>query len=117
MMLVSSVVISQVTMKATSLTIGQRPSLQGSYQFEETEYNISIPVRVTEEDVVHIYSAEKQTYVKLTKAVDIDGGIMWDAVDQDGDKCTMYLVTKDDATFLLITYSNIAWYYELQVYD
>ena len=114
--LVLSITSAAQTMKATSLTIGNRPSNRGDYIFGETTNDLSIPVRVTEDDVVYIYSAEPQTYYKIGRSNDVDGGITWDALDQDGDRCTMYLLTIDDETFLMVTFSNICWYYELQSY-
>lgn len=117
LLLVCSITYSQVTMKATSITVGTRANSYSEVVFGETEYDINIPVHVTKDDVVHIYSKEDQVYYKtsLTKKGD-NGDLTWTAIDQDGDRCTMYLMTVDGQSYLLIEFANIAWYYGLENY-
>jgi hypothetical protein len=114
---VSSIAYGQITMKAVSVTIGTRAYPGAEMVFGNTDENLNIPVHVTEDDVIHIYSKEDQVYYKTSKSsTDPQGDLYWSAVDQDGDNCTMYLMTVDGATLLLIEFSNISWYYELQNY-
>lgn len=108
---------AQITMKATSITTGSRAYPNAEMVFGDTEEGINIPVHVTQDDVIHIYSKVDQVYYKTSKTLtEPNGDMKWTAVDQDGDNCTMYLITVEGSTFLLIEFANIAWYYELVNY-
>jgi len=117
LLLLSSWVEAQSTLKAVSLTYGSRVSESESFTWDKQGDDLFIPVHISEDNVITIYSEVVQRYVAISTGEDIDEySTMWKTIDVNGKRCDVYITNVDGALYLLISYKNYGWFYELVEY-
>jgi|APGre2960657404_1045060.scaffolds.fasta_scaffold34018_3 hypothetical protein len=116
-LLLGFLIQAQSTLKAVSLKVGSRQTVSDSYVWDEEATPVNIPVHISEDNTITIYSKVTQKYYAIEPGEDInDHSTVWESIDIDGSRCNVYMTVIDNSLYLLIEYRTIGWYYELQEY-
>ena len=117
LVLLSTWVEAQSTLKAVSLRFGNRVTVDDPFEWDALETGLNIPVHISEDNTITIYSKVKQKYVAIEAGKDLDETTtMWKTIDIDGSRCNLYLTYMENSLYLLVEYRTIGWYYELVEY-
>jgi hypothetical protein len=116
-LLLGFLIQAQSTLKAVSLKVGSRQTVSDSYVWDEEATPVNIPVHISEDNTITIYSKEKQKYIAIDAGENLDQhSTMWKTIDIDGNRCNIYMTYIDNSLYLLVEYRTIGWYYELVEY-
>jgi hypothetical protein len=117
LLLLSSWVEAQSTLKAVSLRYGERVTVDDPFEWDKLDTGLNIPVHISEDNTITIYSKEKQKYIAIDAGENLDQhSTMWKTIDIDGNRCNIYMTYIDNSLYLLVEYRTIGWYYELVEY-
>ena len=107
--------IAQDTYHAVTLTYGVWDAYKEAYKWDDV-VRVDVPVTV-KGNVINVYSQRVQSFRTLDDGKDLDAyTIQWYAIDQDGDHCHIRFTSYEGSFFMVISYSNICYYYELENY-
>jgi len=117
LLLFSTWVEAQSTLKAISLRFGERLNVDDPFEWDEMDTGLNIPVHITEDNTITIYSKVQQRYIAIDAGKDLDENTtMWKTIDLDGSRCNVYLTYMENSLYMLVEYRTIGWYYELIEY-
>lgn len=118
MLLLANVAIAQPSViHGVSLQTAQlNEEIKGEYTWNN-RIPMDFVVIMRDDKIIMNYPYQVKTYTtgKYTK-IDDDTD-EWEAIDESGKNCWVYLLDFPDAIFLRIEYADRAYYVELQEYD
>lgn len=117
LLILSLASFGQVTYKATTLKIGVRENSLQDLEWKSFDTGLEIPVHISDDNVITIYSKIFQKYYPITEVAASDGvSTIWTCIDKDGKRCNVYLIVVLGSNYLHVEYDDMGWYYKLEEY-
>jgi hypothetical protein len=117
-MLLANVAIAQPSVfHGVSLSIAHlNEDVKGEYIWSDMR-EIDFPVIMHKDTLIMKSPYQTKRFVN-SKYRRIDSETEeWQSTDEDGEKCWVYLMDYDDATYVRVEYADRAYYVEIQLYD
>jgi hypothetical protein len=98
--------------RAYSFAIGSRDYTTNEIVWNGTPTTCNILIKL-EDDVVTIYSKQKQTYHVMAKLNETEDGVLYRMLSAEGTACNMYMgpVEGTRSVFIAIEFNDYAWIY------